>query len=167
MQQKCFRQSFYCPSIIDYASKLVTTCQACQKFSPSTQALSQPSQLIKPSWSLQRWGIDIVGPLTTAQGNYKFAVVVVEYFTKWIKAKPLVNIVATGLRRFFWQNIICRFGVPRKIMVDNAKQFDYHIFKEFCHQMGVKAALASVYHPQSSDAVEKANTLIFITIKRY
>jgi hypothetical protein len=60
---KVFRQGFYWPSIIDDASKLVTTCQACQKFSPSTQA---PSQLITPLWSLPRWGIDIVGPLTTA-----------------------------------------------------------------------------------------------------
>jgi hypothetical protein len=85
--------------------------------------------------------------LTTAQGNYKYAVVIVEYITKWIEAKPLVNIAAAGLRRFFLQNIICRFMVPRKITVDNAKQFDCHVFKNFCHQMGVKVAFASVYHP--------------------
>jgi hypothetical protein len=47
---------------------------------------------------LQRWGIDIVGPLTIAQGNYKFVVVAVEYFTKWIEAKPLVNIAAAVLK---------------------------------------------------------------------
>jgi hypothetical protein len=84
-------------------------------------AQSQPSQLITPSWPLQRWGIGIVGPLTTAHGNYKYAVVIVEYFTKWIEATPLVNIAAMGLKRFFWQNIICHFGVPRKITVVNAK----------------------------------------------
>jgi hypothetical protein len=144
---KFFRQGFYWPSIIDDASKLVTTCQACQKFSLSTQAPSQQSQLITPSWSLQRWGIDVVESFTTAQGNYKYTVVALEYFIKWIEAKPLVNIGAAGLRRFFWQNIICRFGVHRKITLDNAKQFDYHIFKDFCHQMGVEAASASVYHP--------------------
>jgi hypothetical protein len=98
---KVFRQGFYWPSIIDNAVKLVKTCQACQKFSPNIQAPSQPTQLITPSWSLQRWGIDIIGPLTTTQGNNKFAVVVVEYFTKSIEAKPLVNIVAVGLKRFF------------------------------------------------------------------
>jgi hypothetical protein len=32
--------------------------------------------------------------------------------------------------------------------------------------MGVKAAFASVYHPQSNGAVEKANALIFKTIKK-
>ena len=78
-------------------------------------------------------GIDIVGPLTTAQGNYKFVMVAEEYFTKRIEAKPLVNIVAEGLKRFFWQNIICRFGVPREITFDNAKQFDCDLFKEFCY----------------------------------
>jgi transposase InsO family protein len=115
---------------------------------------------------LQRWGIDIVGPLTTAQGNYKFTVVAVEYFTKWIEVKPLVNIVAVGLKRFFWQNIICRFGVPREITVDNAKQFDYHLFRDFYYQMGVEATFASVYHPQSNGVVEKANTLKFIAMKK-
>jgi hypothetical protein len=32
--------------------------------------------------------------------------------------------------------------------------------------MGVEAAFASMYYPQSNGAVEKANTLIFIVIKK-
>jgi hypothetical protein len=48
----------------------------------------------------------------------------------------------------------------------NAKQFDCHIFKDFYHQMGVKAAFTLVYHPQSNRAVEKANALIFTAIKK-
>jgi hypothetical protein len=93
-------------------------------------------------------------------------VVAVEYFRKWIEAKPLVNIAAAGLKRFFWQNIICYFRVPREITVDNAKQFDCHIFKNFYHQMGVEVAFMSVYHPQSNGAVKKANALILIAIKK-
>jgi hypothetical protein len=163
---KVFRQGFYWPSIIDDATKLVKTCQACQKFSPNIQAPSQPTQLITPSWLLQRWGIGIVGPLIIAQGTHKFAVVVVKYFTKWIEVNTLVNIVVAGLKRFFWQNIICQFGVPREITVDNAKQFDCHLFKEFCYQIEVEAVFTSVYHPQSNEAAEKANTLIFTAIKK-
>jgi transposase len=80
--------------------------------------------------------------------------------------KPLVNIAAVGLKRFFWQNIICHFGVPRMIIANNIKQFDCHIFKDFFHQMGVKAAFTLVYHPQSNGVVEKANALIFTAIKK-
>jgi hypothetical protein len=72
----------------------------------------------------------------------------------------------TILKRFFWQNIICRFGVPRKKIVDSARQFDCHIFMDFYHQMGVKAAFASVYHPQPNGVVERTNALIFFTIKK-
>jgi hypothetical protein len=35
-----------------------------------------------PHRPLKRWGLDIVGPLPTAQGNLKFTFVAVEYFTK-------------------------------------------------------------------------------------
>jgi hypothetical protein len=40
---KVFRQGFYWLSIIDDATKLIKTCQACQRFSPNTQTPSQPS----------------------------------------------------------------------------------------------------------------------------
>jgi hypothetical protein len=62
---------------------------------------TQPSQLITPSWPLQQWGIDIVSKLTPAQGNYTFIIVVVEYFTKWIKVKPVTNISSTTIKKFF------------------------------------------------------------------
>jgi hypothetical protein len=76
--------------------------------------------------------------LTTAQGSYKYAAVAVEYFTKWIEAKPLVNIAVAGLRRFFWHNIICCFRVPKEITINNAKQFDCHIFKDSSISWGSK-----------------------------
>jgi hypothetical protein len=85
-------------------------------------------QLIAPSWPLQWWGIDIIGKLTPAQGNYTFTVVAVEYFTKWVKAKPLTNVSSASIKKFFWQNIICHYGVQRHITVDNAKYFDNAMF---------------------------------------
>jgi hypothetical protein len=79
---KVLRQSFYWPTMIDDATKLVSTYEACQRFSRKMKAPVQPVQLIAPSWPLQRWGIDIVGKLTPVQDNYTFTVIVVEYFTK-------------------------------------------------------------------------------------
>jgi hypothetical protein len=99
---KILRQGFYWLVVIDGVAKLVSTCQACQKFSCKTKSLAQPVHLIAPSWPLQQWGIDIVGKLTPARGNYTFAVVVVEYFTKWIEAKPLTNVSSTSIKKFFW-----------------------------------------------------------------
>jgi hypothetical protein len=93
-------------------------------------------------------------------------VVTVEYFTKWIEAKPLPNVSSASIKRFFWQNIICRYGVPRHITVDNAKYFDNAMSKDFYKQIETNVAFILVYHPQSNGTVERTNSLIFKAIKK-
>jgi hypothetical protein len=115
---------------------------------------------------LKRWGLDLLGPLPPAQGNLKYVVVVVEYFSKWIEAKPLATITSVTVQKFFWQNIVCRFGVPKAITVDNGTQFDAEAFKEFCEQIGMKIHFASVRHPESNGLVERANGIIMAGIMK-
>jgi hypothetical protein len=92
--------------------------------------------------------------------------VAVEYFTKWIEAKAVSTITSKTAQKFFWQNIVCRFGVPSELTVDNGKQLDSQDFRDFCLSIGTKLAFASVYHPQSNGVVERANDKIFTTIKK-
>lgn len=62
--------------------------------------------------------------------------------------------------------IIYRFGVPAYIIVDNGKQFDCMEFRNFCNKLGIKLAFASVNHPKSNGAIERANGLIFAAISK-
>jgi hypothetical protein len=39
--------------------------------------------------------------LIPAQGNYTFVVVAVMYFTKWVEAKPVINVGSTTIKKFF------------------------------------------------------------------
>jgi transposase InsO family protein len=100
------------------------------------------------------------------QENLKYVVVAVEYFSKWIEAKPLATITSTTVQKFFWQNIVCRFGVPKAITVDNETQFDAKTFKVFCDQIGTKIHFASVRHPESNGLVERANEIIITGIMK-
>jgi transposase InsO family protein len=92
--------------------------------------------------------------------------VVVEYFSKWVEAKPLLSITSATIQKFFWQNIVCHLSVPYEVTVDNGKQFDSTDFKELCTYLGTKLCFASVYHPQPNGAVERANGVIFADIKK-
>jgi hypothetical protein len=144
-------------------------CKVLRSLPEVFSSIRQPlpiHKLIAHTWPLQRWGLDIVGPLPTAQGNLKFAFVTVEYFTKWIEARGVSTITSKTAQKFFWQNIVCRFGVPSELTVDNGKQFDSQDFKDFCFSIGTKLAFASVYHPQSNGVVERANGKIFTAVKK-
>jgi hypothetical protein len=105
-------------------------------------------------------------PLPPAQGNLKYVVVAVEYFSKWIEAKPLATITSVTIQKFFWQNIVCRFRVSKVITVDNGTQFDAEAFKELCGQIGTKIHFASVRHPESNGLVERANSIIMMGIMK-
>jgi hypothetical protein len=81
---KVLRQGFYWPKAALDAADLVQKCENYQKCARDQKQPSLLTQLIQPTWPLQRWGLDLLGPLPPAQGNLKYVVVVVEYFSKWI-----------------------------------------------------------------------------------
>jgi ribonuclease HI len=163
---KVFRQGFYWPKAASDAVDLVQKCENCQKCARNQKQPSSLTQLIQPIWPLQRWGLGLLGPLPPAQGNLKYVVVVVEYFSKWIEAKSLATITSATVQKFFWQNIVCRFGVPKAITVDNGTQFEAEAFQGFCDQIGTKIHFASVRHPESNGLVERANGIIMTGIMK-
>jgi hypothetical protein len=125
------------------ANRVVRSCEACQKLSPETSAPSQLTKLIAHTQPLQQWSLDNVGPFHTTQGNLKFTFITVEYFTKWIEARAVSMITAKTTQKLFWQNIVCRFGVPFELTVDNEKQFDNQDFQKFCISIRTQAVFAS------------------------
>jgi hypothetical protein len=110
--------------------------------------------------------MEIIGPMPAAQGNVKCAVVEVEYFSKWIEAKALATITLVTIQNFFSQNIICRFGVPRSITIDNVTQFDSKAFRTFCSKMGTNIHFASVRHVESNTLDERENDIILLGITK-
>jgi hypothetical protein len=98
---KVFRQGLYWPKAASDATDLVQKCKNCQKCARDQKQPSSLTQLIQPTWPLQRWGLDLLGPLPPAQGNLKYVVAVVEYFSKWIEAKPLATITSVTVQKFF------------------------------------------------------------------
>jgi ribonuclease HI len=145
---KVFRQGFYWSKAASDAAELVQKCENCQKCARDQKQPLSLTQLIQPTWPLQRWGLDLLGPLSPAQGNLKYVVVAVEYFSKWIEAKPLATITSVTVQKFFWQNIVCRFGVPKAITVamehslmpKRSRIFVIKLAQRFIlHQLGIRS----------------------------
>ena len=48
-------------------------------------------------WPFVVWGIDIIGALPVGKRNVKYAMVTIDYFTKWIEVEPLVALIQEGI----------------------------------------------------------------------
>ena len=116
-------------------------------------------------WPFAQWGLDIMGPFLTALRQLKFLVVGIDYFTKWVEAEPLATITEKSICTFVWRNIICRYGIPRVLVLDNGKQFDNSAFRDFCSELGIKNHYSSPAHPQANGQVEVTNRTLLKIIK--
>ncbi|XP_074346389.1 uncharacterized protein LOC141685168 [Apium graveolens] len=90
----------------------------------------------------------------------------IDYFTKWIEAKALTKITTKQIAQFFWENVICRFGIPRILVTDNGRQFDNAEFREYCDDNSIELRFTSVVHPQANGQEEVANKIIFDGLKK-
>ena len=61
----------------------------------------------------------------------QYAVVAVDYFTKWVEVEALASITPTKIKEFIYKNIICQYRVPCTIIFNNGTQFDCDEFKKF------------------------------------
>ncbi|GJU87036.1 reverse transcriptase domain-containing protein [Tanacetum coccineum] len=91
--------------------------------------------------TMHRDARDIIRPR-----KVKFLIVAMDYFTKWIEAKALAIITGSQVKKFVWENIVCRFGLPGEIVSDNGKQFSDNPFKDWCKKLNITQRFASVKH---------------------
>ena len=117
-------------------------------------------------WPFAIWGMDLIGPLPTAKSGIKYVIVAVDYFTKWAEAEPLATITSKKMISFVTKNIICRYGVPQKIITDNGTQFESEEFQDFCKRFKIQKSFSAVSHPQANGQVEAVNKIIKSTIKK-
>nr|GEW41663.1 hypothetical protein [Tanacetum cinerariifolium] len=100
---------------------------------------------------------DLIQKCSDGSEKVKFLIVAMDYFTKWIEAKAVATITRGHVKKFVWDNIVCRFGIPDEIVSDNGKQFSDNPFKDWCDKLNITQRFASVKHQQSNGLVERAN----------
>ena len=54
------------------------------------------------------------------------------------------------IKSFVWKNIVCKFDIPRTIILDNGRQFDSQEFKSFYLGLKIKNQFSSLGHPQAN-----------------
>ncbi|XP_071699831.1 uncharacterized protein [Rutidosis leptorrhynchoides] len=86
------RLGYYLLSMYRDVAEVIRKCQSCQLHAPVSKAPRYPMIPVASPWSFCKWAIDIVEPFPAGPWGVKFLVVAIDYFTKWVEAKPLKTI---------------------------------------------------------------------------
>ncbi|KAA3465162.1 RNA-directed DNA polymerase (Reverse transcriptase), Ribonuclease H [Gossypium australe] len=139
---------------ISYAKK----CHKCKIYGDKIHVPSSPLHVMTSPWPFSIWGMDVIGPISPkALNGHRFIFVVIDYFTKWVEATSYANVTKSAVSKFLKKEIICRYGMPERIISSNALNLNNSTIAEVCSQFKIKHHNLSPYRPKMNGAVEAAN----------
>ncbi|XP_061764264.1 uncharacterized protein LOC133557636 [Nerophis ophidion] len=157
---------FYWPGIRGNLRRWCTACPGCQLVNPAAtpRVPLRPLPLIEVPF--ERIGMDLVGPFQPSTKGYCFALVLVDYATRYPEAVPLRSISAKSVAQALFQ-VFSRVGIPKEILTDQSTSFMSETLKELCGLLGIKSIRTSVYHPQTDGLVERLNRSLKSIIRKF
>ena len=119
MAKKILRAGYYW-STMEADCHHSRTCHKCQVYADKVHIPQVPLNVLTAPWPFAMWGINMIGEIKpTASNGHRFILVAIDYFTKWVEAASFASVTKNVVARFIKQNLICRYGVPDRIITDN------------------------------------------------
>ncbi|GKV29468.1 hypothetical protein SLEP1_g38394 [Rubroshorea leprosula] len=165
LARKLLRHGYYWPTMVEDMQNYIKKCPTCQFNADDIHMPREMLSSLTSPWPFAQWGVDLLGPFIKGKGGCTFLVVAVDYFTKWIEAKPLSTTTERKIEDFLFNSILCKFGIPKRIIADNGPQFRAAALRSFCNGYGIELALTSVYTLQSNGQAESANKIVLRGLK--
>ena len=134
-------------------------CLVCASRKGTDRASRPPLQPIPVGGPFHRVGVDILKLPASFEGN-QYAVVFLDYLTKWAEVFPASDQTAQTVAKLFVEGIVCRHGAPQELLLDRGPNFLSELFLEVCRLLEVKKVNTSVYHPQTNGLVERFNATL-------
>ena len=69
-----------------------------------------------------------------ASNGHRFILVAIDYFTKWVEVSSYANVTKQMIILFIKNNLICRYGVPSRIIIDNDSNLNNKLMKYLCEE---------------------------------
>jgi len=88
MTTRILRVGYFWPTMEADCQAFVKKCIPCQKHGNLIHQKQEQLHSILSMWPFAKWVMNILRPFTLGKGQVKFLIVGIDYFTKWMEAKP-------------------------------------------------------------------------------
>ncbi|GFX68662.1 roquin-2 [Trichonephila clavipes] len=134
----------------------VKNCPDCIKYKASNQKPSGLLQTPVPAQRFETLAIDLFGPLPESKDGKRWILIIDDCTTKWVELFALPNATAKEWAIILIEEVLLRYGIPRRLISDNGTQFVSAVMQQICYLLNIHQSLIPVYHPQANP-VERKN----------
>ena len=156
----------YWPGLRGDVQTYIKSCTVCiARKSPCPRKVPMGNVAVGHRW--ERVAMDLLDmSITTSRGN-RYVLVIVDCFTRWTEAFPLPDKTAQSVADAFFNQVVCRFGMPAVIHSDQGREFENKISQELCLIGGSHKTRTAPYHPESDGMVERFNRTLLMMLAMF
>ena len=162
--QRLLVSRFVWPGMNKDVRKWTCQCLLCQHSKVHKHAMTPLFYFPIPKHRFTNLHIDLVGPLPPS-GGCSSLLTIVDRFTIWSEAIPLVDATAETVTQAFISNWVSHFGVPTLITTDEGKQFESSLWSQLMKILDTQCTRTTTYHPIANVLVERRHRQIKAAIK--
>ncbi|KAJ8984043.1 hypothetical protein NQ317_000004 [Molorchus minor] len=148
-------------------AKYVKRCRTCAEQKPE---LRPPAGLMgsRPEVSSpwQMISLDFIGPLPRSSHGNVHALVISDYFSKYVLISPVRSATAKSLSKIVEERVFLTYGVPERIICDNGVQMRSKEFQSLCQKYKTRIDYTANYYPRA-DPCERVNGIVKTMISSY
>src|SRR5262249_6161650 len=114
---------YYWTGMRSFIADYVKKCPECQRYKAENQ---KPAELLRTPVYSQRFetlSIDLFGPLPETSDGKKWIFIVEDTSTRWVELFSLRDATAAECAKILIEEVILRYGLPRRLISDNGPQF--------------------------------------------
>ncbi|WP_169741608.1 integrase, partial [Beijerinckia mobilis] len=144
---------YYWEGMYEAVKHHVRTCPNCQFRAPDRQY-----EAFQPNKVMRLWEVVFIDTThMPAEDGYGVIIQARDGLSGWVEARPLKITSATcqAVCQFLWEDIICRFGWPERVVMDSGPEFRNEV-RQFMHSKGVRRTAISPYNPGSNGPIERS-----------
>ena len=146
---------FYWPFWQSDVARFVRNCIPCVQRKGPRRKQYPPSKQYLCSEPLQRIAMDIIGPLILTEKGNKYALVICDYFTKWVEIVAIPKTDAKVVADAIILHFVSKFGLPQRLHSDQGQNFESKLIAALCERLHIEKTRATAYNPRSDGLVEK------------
>jgi hypothetical protein len=161
------KQKYWWPRMFQMVKDYVDSCDVCQRSKVDRHQKPPPLHPLPVEDTFTRVHIDILGPLPKTKEGHQYVLLIIDSFSKWPEAFPLVTQEASEIASILYHEYITRYGAPHVIVSDRGKNFMSKLVSALCELFQIKRFYTSSYHPQTNSTVERTNSTLANTLRAY
>lgn len=153
------KKHFYWKGMKRYITTYIANCAKCQRNKIGRATRMKLCETDLSHRPFENIYIDLVGPLpVTASGN-KHILSMVDDLTRFVEFVAVPDQTANTVARALYEQILCRYTLPKVITSDNGANFLSNTFKELCQLLKIDRRLTSPFSPQGNLVERQHSTL--------